>query len=121
MTLVGASSLLLGLVHVFGGGRDVLRPMLRADFDPVARATMHACWHAITVYLFATGAILLWRGLAPPAGFDPLAATIFASYAAVAAVFVLIVARTRVPAAWRRLPQWIPFSIMGVAGLATVL
>lgn len=48
-----ASSALLSfiwfLVHVFVGGRQVARPLLDCDLDPMVLQTQYLCWHLTSV------------------------------------------------------------------------
>lgn len=121
LVVIGTASVLLTLVHVIGGGKACARPMLDADFDRVARLTLYACWHYVTVHLLAGGLALVWIGMsgATPAG-QMLAAAISMTYLAFAALFIAIAALSREPGGWLKFGQWIPFTAMGVAGLVAV-
>ena len=68
--LLGAAAL-AGLttgVHFFAGGKGCLGPMLAAEFDAVAKRTMHVCWHAVTLDLTVTTATFAMASLSPESG-----------------------------------------------------
>lgn len=52
------------LVHLFVGGKEVARPLLASDTDPLVLQTLYLCWHltsvtiAIMAILFAMAAWL---------------------------------------------------------------
>lgn len=118
---LGVVSLALAVVHVIGGGKECARPLLDADLDRIAKLTLYACWHYVSLHLLLGGVALVWIGVAPtPVGLA-IAAVISATWLAFAAVFLVIVPQAGVRGAWFRLGQWMAFLPMGVAGLFTAL
>ncbi len=119
---LGAFTLLLSLVHVRGGGRACLEPMLRATFDPVARATMHVVWHGVTAQLTLSGAVMVAVGLGMWSESGPLlVAAIAVLHLVYAALFLTIAAVSGLPRAWLSLGQWMAFLPMGVVGLMAAI
>lgn len=56
------------LVHLFIGGKQVARPLLMSDLDPVVLQTQYLCWHltSVTIAIMAIlFAMAVW--LATPA------------------------------------------------------
>ncbi|MBA3461724.1 MAG: hypothetical protein H0T46_17300 [Deltaproteobacteria bacterium] len=119
--VLGAASLFLAVVHVLGGGRAVARPMLAADFDVVARDTMHVVWHGVSAQLALAGLGLIATGLAPSASTEPLVRAVATLYLAYAGLFLWIAIASRRRRALVELGQWMAFLPLGVAGwLATL-
>lgn len=48
--------------HFTVGGKKFLKPMLAADFDPIARKTLHFAFHFSSVFLMTSAAVLLIFG-----------------------------------------------------------
>jgi hypothetical protein len=121
LSTLGASTLVLTVFHVVAGGRGCLQPMLRARFDPVARATMHVCWHAITVQLVLAGLLMVGVSLGawPQAG-PVLVGAVSVLHLAYAGLFLAVAATTRLPRAWLYLGQWMVFLPLGLLGLWSV-
>lgn len=120
--VLGSFTLALTVVHMVGGGRSVLRPMLGAQFDPVARATMHVVWHAITAQLLMSGALFVAVSLGawPEAG-PRLVAGVSVLHLVYAALFLAVAATSRLPRAWLALGQWMAFLPLGGLGLWAVV
>jgi lipopolysaccharide export LptBFGC system permease protein LptF len=110
----GGLCLITALVHVVAGHFDPVVPFLRAELEPVAKATLYACWHMVTVTLFASALALLGLGLSPDLpGAAMLAAFIAGLYVLYSIVFLVIGAK------WfsgrlLRLPQWLLLLPVGV-------
>ena len=115
---IGVVSVLVGGLHLVGGGSAVAGPMLAADFDPVARWTMYVCWHYITVHLVAGGVALVWAARMP---LDParrmLARTISLSFAAFTLLFVGVALQSDLDSPLMQLGQWMLFLPLASAGL----
>jgi len=118
LLLVGLVCLALVPVHVIGGGRDCLRPMLDATFDSIAKATLAVCWHAVTLYLLGSGALLVWASLAGPTPETTMLVRLVAtSFLAIAGLFMTAAIRWPIPGAWYKLGQWIAFLPMGTVAM----
>ncbi|MEM9456705.1 MAG: hypothetical protein AAGF11_21185 [Myxococcota bacterium] len=118
---LGSFTLLLAVVHVVGGGRGVLRPMLGARFDPTARATMHVVWHAITAHLVLAGAVMVGVSLgAWPEGGALLVGAVSVLHLVFAGLFLTVAATSSLPRAWLALGQWMAFLPLGLLGLWAV-
>ncbi|HLL03966.1 MAG TPA: hypothetical protein VK539_25495 [Myxococcaceae bacterium] len=107
------------LVHTVAGHFDPVVPFLRTELEATAKATLHACWHMVTVTLFLSALVLLGVGLSPGvAGARLLAAFISGLYVLYSIVFLVIGARRF---GWRllRLPQWtllLPIGVLASVG-----
>ena len=119
VTLIVCGVATLGLVpvHVFGGGRDCLAPMREAQFDAVARETLHVCWHAVTAMLALGGGTLLWAGAVGGAAGMGAALLVSALHLCFAALFIAIGRASGIDGAWFKLGQWIAVLPLGVAGV----
>lgn len=117
LLIVGVFCSFLCLVHVVGGGRDCARPMLDASFDPVAKATVYACWHGVSMYLLASGLLLVWVGLDPSAATRLAAQAIGLSYLCIAALFGVLASTWAIAGGWYKLGQWMAFLPMGIVVL----
>ncbi len=114
----GITALLLDLVHIFLGGREIHRPMVAAHWPEPAKAIWSVVWHAVTALIALGGVALIVAAVLPDQALA-LAALPIALFLAFAGLFIgygLIRLGTV-----RILPQWIAFlgiSALGLIGLA---
>ena len=114
----GIAALLLDLVHIFLGGREIHRPMVAAHWPEPAKAIWSVVWHAVTALIALGGVALIVAAVLPDQALA-LAALPIALFLAFAGLFIgygLIRLGTV-----RILPQWIAFlgiSALGLIGLA---
>lgn len=113
----GIAMLLLKLVHIFAGGREIHRPMVAARWPEPAKAIWSVVWHITTALLLFGGLALIAAALRPDLALAlaamPLAIT------ASAAVLFIVYSLARL-GSLRILPHWIAFSAitaLGVIGL----
>ena len=52
-------------IHLIAGHFDPIKPLTQSDLAPVPRATLHACWHRVTVILFFSAGALVYLGMVP--------------------------------------------------------
>lgn len=110
------AALLSGLttcLHVFAGGPEAARPLLRAtDIPDQAKYTNYHCWHLATITLLAMTAGFL----GPALGVGDAAGALL--WAATAGAFALwcvgLAVWRRLPA--RSLPQWALFAPISALG-----
>lgn len=63
LTTAGGLSVLIGFIHIFGGGPTVAKPLLDAkDIEPTAKYVNYYCWHLVTIGIFLMALLLLWPG-----------------------------------------------------------
>jgi hypothetical protein len=111
----GLCAVLLGLVHVVPGGRELHRPMVASQWPEPAKAVWSVLWHVMTAVLLLGGAALLVAARSPD---DALALT------ALPLALYLVSAALFVGYGFRRLgsvlllPQWTAFLV--ISGLAVV-
>lgn len=118
LTTAGVATAAVCALHVFLGGPEAARPLLRArDLNRVARYTNYYCWHMVTIVLAGMAAAFFAAALSPPAVELAWAATLLAAAFALWSIGLVI---------WKKqkpfhLPQWILFlavAALGGAGLA---
>lgn len=61
----GIAALLLDLVHIFPGGREIHRPMVAAQWPEPAKAVWSVVWHAVTAVLAFGGLALVAAAFLP--------------------------------------------------------
>ena len=114
LLLAGIAALLLGLVHIFPGGREIHRPMVAAHWPEPAKAVWSVVWHGITAVLALGGLALIAAGLLPDQALA-LAALPIALFLAFAGLFIVYgVLRL---GTIRVLPQWVAFLVISGLGL----
>ncbi|MDZ4087236.1 MAG: hypothetical protein U1E69_10590 [Tabrizicola sp.] len=114
----GVAALVLDLVHIFRGGREIHRPMVAAQWPEPAKAVWSVVWHAATAVMALGGLALIAAGLFPDQALV-LAALPVALFVSTAALF-LFYGIKRLGTIWV-LPQWVAFlgiSALAVTGLA---
>ena len=121
--LIFSSGVLAGattIVHIVGGGKDVVRPLLESSLDDVVKLTLYACWHLVSVSLVLSSLVLLASGggLVNSPSMVAFVSTLWLLFGAVFVVVALSIAK---PRGLLRLPQWIlllPVGALGLWGLA---
>jgi hypothetical protein len=108
------------LVHIFLGGKDVARPLLRSSVDEVVKLTLYACWHLVSVALVLSSLVLLVNGFGfyLSAGMVAFVSALWIIFGGVFLVVTLCVAQ---PRGIFRFPQWallVPVGLLGLWGLA---
>lgn len=113
----GVAALLLDIVHVTLGGREIHRPMVAAQWPEPAKAVWSVVWHAATAVMALGGAALVAAAFLPdaalalsvvPIGLFLDFALLFISYGTARLGSLLV------------LPQWVAFlaiSTLGIIGL----
>jgi hypothetical protein len=116
----GVICLVTSFVHTFAGQADVVRPLARADLLAEPKATMHACWHIVTVTLFLCSAALLYAGLRPDEpGIELLGLFVGVQFVGYALVFLAVTLFGRWGTGLFYLPQWtllLPIGALSIAG-----
>lgn len=114
----GAAALVLDLVHIFPGGREIHRPMVASHWPDPAKAVWSVVWHAVTAVIALGGLALVAAGLVPDLALA-LAALPVALFLTFAVLF-LVYGVKRLGTVWV-LPQWLAFlaiSALALIGLA---
>lgn len=118
LTAAGAAALVLDLVHIFPGGREIHRPMVASHWPEPAKAVWSVVWHAATAMMALGGLALIAAGLYPDQALA-LAALPVALLLSTSVLF-LVYGWTRLGTVWV-LPHWAAFlgiSALALAGLA---
>ncbi len=118
----GITAVGVAAVHVIGGRRDVVRPLLSSGVADEPKRVLHAVWHMVSVDLALSGLALLYlsqKDGTPGTGL--LAWFVAAHFVAYAAAFLVITLSVGWPRPLLRLPQWIlllPVAVLAAAGAA---
>ncbi len=113
----GGLSALWLLVHVFLGGRDIVRPALGpSGLSPVVRATLYICWHYTTASIAIMAALFIWAGVSLNVTGAAIASALAAAFSLLGILLVL-----RQGGRYRDLPQgwlFVPVAVLGGIGLS---
>ncbi|HLM42549.1 MAG TPA: hypothetical protein VK458_01725 [Myxococcaceae bacterium] len=110
----GLLCLITSFVHVVAGHFDPVVPFLRTELEATAKATLHVCWHMVTVTLFASSLALLGIGLSPGISGAALLATFISGLYFLYRLVFLIIGARRFRWNLLRLPQWLLLLPVGV-------
>ncbi|MFE1441171.1 hypothetical protein [Streptomyces sp. NPDC058739] len=109
-------------VHLAGGHRDVVRPLLSCGLADEPRRVLHAVWHMVSVDLVLSAAALVYLALSDDRSVTgPMAWFVAAHFAAYTVVFLVVTLSVGWPKPLLRLPQWIlllPVAVLTAAGAA---
>ncbi|MET9852517.1 hypothetical protein ABZY57_06140 [Streptomyces sp. NPDC006450] len=118
----GITAVGVAAVHVIGGGRDVVRPLLASGLADEPKRVLHAVWHMVSVDLALSGLALLYLSQADGTpGTGLVAWFVAAHFVAYAAAFLVVTLSVGWPRPLLRLPQWIlllPVAMLAAAGAA---
>jgi hypothetical protein len=114
----GIAALLLDLVHIFPGGREIHRPMVASHWPEPAKAVWSVVWHAVTAVMALGGLALIAAAFLPE---HALALSLLPIALFLTAAGLFIVYGLNRLGTLRILPQWVAFlaiSALALAGLA---
>ncbi len=97
------------IAHVFGGGPEILVPMLAGDMSPYLKTIWTVVWHAVSVTIF-TGTVCLAIEAIKPGKYPGLIWSICAQYTAFTGMF-LYYGIAQLGSLWP-MPQWIAFLLI---------
>ncbi|MFG2646088.1 hypothetical protein ACGFYP_34605 [Streptomyces sp. NPDC048370] len=116
----GITALGVAAVHIVGGHRDVVRPLLTCGLADEPKHVLHAVWHMVSGDLVLSGIALLYLSLTDGRpGTGLVAWFVAAHFTAYAAVFLVVTLTVGWPRPLLRLPQWIlllPVAMLAAAG-----
>lgn len=110
----GAAAGLTTLIHIFGGGPEVVRPLLAArDIGEVPKLVSYYCWHLVTITLTAMAFAFTYAALTPG---EPMLAIMWTVIAAAFALWSILLV------VWKQqkaieMPQWILFAAIAALAL----
>ena len=110
----GIAALLLDLVHIFPGGREIHRPMVAAHWPEPAKAVWSVVWHAVTVVMAFGGVALIVAAFLPDQALA-LSVLPIALFLAFTGLFIVYGALRL--GTLRVLPQWTAFLFISALGL----
>ncbi len=118
LVVSGLLALLTTIGHFTVGSRMYLRPMLKSDFDPVARKVMHCVFHYVSVFLTLSAVVLLGAGLGLDMGEGTTLVVRFISinYAAFALWQIVLAATSGIQGGLFKMFQWIFFVLIAATG-----
>jgi hypothetical protein len=114
----GIAALLLDLVHIFPGGREIHRPMVASHWPEPAKAIWSVVWHAVTAVMAFGGLFLIAAAILPD---HALALSLLPIALFLSTAVLFIVYGLKRLGSLRILPHWVPFlfiSVLGLIGLA---
>ncbi|MEU9800914.1 hypothetical protein [Streptomyces sp. NPDC051000] len=101
----GITALGVAAVHIVGGHRDVVRPLLSCGLADEPKRVLHAVWHMVSVDLVLSGLALLYLALTDGmAGTGLVAGFVAAHFIAYAAAFLAVTLSVDWPRPLLRLP-----------------
>ncbi|MFH9727869.1 hypothetical protein ACH4M4_33630 [Streptomyces sp. NPDC017254] len=116
----GITALGVAAVHVVGGHRDVVRPLLSCGLADEPKRVLHAVWHMVSADLVLSGLALLCLSVADgTSGAGLVAWFVAAHFVAYAAAFLVVTLCVGWHRPLLRLPQWIlllPVAVLAAAG-----
>ncbi len=115
LALAAASSALVCLLHIFGGGPQVVGPLLRSEMDEVPKYLNYYCWHLVTLTLVMMTSGFMLAALDPLESTLALLMTVLAGLFAIWSIGLVL---------WKRqslwdMPQWLlflPIAALGALG-----
>ncbi|MBT2545836.1 hypothetical protein J7E99_35500 [Streptomyces sp. ISL-44] len=118
----GITALGVAAVHIVGGHRDVVRPLLSCGLAEEPKRVLHAVWHMVSGDLVLSGLALLYLSLTDGTpGTGLVAWFVAAHFIAYAGAFLVVTLTVGWPRPLLRLPQWIlllPVAVLAAAGAA---
>ncbi|WP_309667385.1 hypothetical protein [Tabrizicola sp.] len=114
----GIAMLLLSLVHIFLGGREIHLPMVKANWPDPAKAIWSVVWHITTAMMIFGGLALVAAAARPDLALALAALPLVLS--ASAAILFVVYSLTRLRTL-RILPHWIAFSAITLVGTIGLL
>ncbi len=115
--LAGICSLLICLLHIFGGGKTTARPLLNStDLGVVAKYTNYYCWHIVTIVLAAMGAMFIWAAAYNDGAELAFVSSVFAAAFTLWSFGIVYISKGKL----LHFPQWLlfaPVAILGVIGI----
>ncbi len=115
----GVLCLVTAFVHTVAGHSHPVVPFLRTDLEETAKATLHVCWHLVTVTLFLSAFALLGLGFSPGIAGAGLFAGFLASLYVLFVIVFLVIGVKRFGGKLLRLPQWtllLPVGVLAAIG-----
>ncbi|WP_055601573.1 hypothetical protein [Streptomyces aureus] len=118
----GITAFAVAAVHLVGGHRDVVRPLLSCGLAAEPKRVLHAVWHMVSLDLVLSAAALVYLALADDtSATGPVAWFVAAHFFAYTVAFLVVTLSVGWPKPLLRLPQWIlllPVAVLTVAGAA---
>jgi len=112
--LAGICSLLVCLLHIFGGGKTIARPLLNSkDLGNVAKYSNYYCWHMVTIVLAAMGAMFIWAAMHHEGVELAFVGSVFAGAFTLWSLGIVYISKGKL----LHYPQWLLFAPIAVSGL----
>jgi hypothetical protein len=115
--LASIFNLITAVIHFFVGGKFVAKPLLNSSLKTVAKYTNYYCWHMVSIILVAMSLAFALAALYPSA-WDLGAAALLLAISFLLWSVALWTWKNINPL---KLPQWILFMFISVAGLLAFL
>ena len=115
----GIAAALTCLLHVFGGGPEIARPLLASNELPdVSKYVNYYCWHLVTFTIGAMAVGFVWSSIDPSQTGLAWMWTVMATLFTIWSIALILWKRQKF---WR-MPQWTLFAVisaLAITGLAT--
>jgi hypothetical protein len=107
-------------VHLFAGGKEIVRPLFKSSLERSIILVLYACWHIVTATLALSAFALLASGIGwvRDCGMVGLISTMWVCFGL---AFIVVSGMDRRPGALLRYPQWMLLLPVGVIGWVGVV
>jgi hypothetical protein len=116
VTIAGVVAAFVVVGHFAVGAKQFLKPMLEADFDPVARKVMHCVFHYVSVFIVLSciALLALGTGMVVVEGGALLVRFIAVNFLLFAIWQIVLALRSGIAKPLTTFFQWIPFAIIDI-------
>ncbi len=119
--LAGILALLTTVLHVVGGGREIVKPLMYSEsIAENVKLTMYACWHFVTITILGSGVALSVGGFLDITA-DVVYSTIAAIFFIMSSMFLVITLFISKKRGFLTYPQWtllLPIAILCALGIS---
>jgi hypothetical protein len=114
--LAGAASLLTTVGHFTLGYKMYVKPMLKAEMDPIAKRVMLSVFHYMSVFLTLATISMLWLGymIRPGMRFNLLFLFLGTCFAFMAITQLIIALTSGIKNGIWKMFQWVLFAVVAI-------
>lgn len=114
LLVAGCIALFTACLHLIGGHFHPVRPFLNTSMSKTVKCIFYACWHMVTVSLFASACWYLFSAFNPV---SPVSVYILsAQFILFGILFLVVGSYLKLARFYLRLPQWILLIPVGLFG-----
>lgn len=115
--LAAGLSFTIVLLHIFGGGRQAVPPLLSSALSDGAKYINYYCWHLVTIVLIGMTLAFAIAAMAPEAWELAVAATLLSIVFTLWSVIMIMWKKLK----WFVFPQWLLFLVLAAIGIVGVI